>query len=424
MRLLTMIRVRRRMQDNDTGHRALIVQLARLGDLMQSLPAITALREHMGTTTALDLLCPTPLAPIASAIPEIDGVVAWDVERWQGWAGRWRTAPDVILTEIEAYLRNIIPAPYRVVFNLNQHCRAILVASLFGRQVIGPGESGPLSRDLPPWADYLRGVVLDRERNRVHLADVFCGLCGVMPPGLVPRLQVSQIAIPADLASIGEGEGPWIGVAVGAGDSARCVPFTVWRAWITAVLQGSATAQVVLIGSGGERELSRVIQDGLSSLHLGRVWDATGRTTIIETAQILSRCQWVVGSDTGPLHLGTAVGSRAMGFYFARARVHETGPYGRGHWAWQAPSSAKTGQGVEVKDQHAWPISDSARLIFEGQRDAHAADGWTLWKSDVDRLGAYYVEAGMAGRPDCTREEVWQRLHQPVGIKALPHEYV
>ena len=64
----------------------------------------------------------------------------------------------------------------------------------------------------------------------------------------------------------------------------------------------------------------------------GRLWDATGRTTLSQLATTLKRCDWAVGADTGPLHLAAAVGTSAMGFYFSRARVHETGPYGQGHW--------------------------------------------------------------------------------------------
>jgi hypothetical protein len=171
--------------------------------------------------------------------------------------------------------------------------------------------------------------------------------------------------------------------------------------------------------------LGRAIQDDLSPLCLGRVWDTTGRTTLIQTAAILSRCHWVLGSDTGPLHMGTAVGARAMGFYFARARVHETGPYGEGHWVWQAQLPA--GQDVQgesrmesmgVEHINRWPIAESVRLILEGR--CGDAPGWTLWESALDRWGACYLHNGVASM-DAAREEVWRRLHRP---RHEAHEYV
>jgi ADP-heptose:LPS heptosyltransferase len=408
--------------------RALIVQLARLGDLVQSLPAITALRTHL-RDAEMDLLCAAPLTGIGSCVPGIDRVLPWEVERWRAWAKDWSTARHATLTDIEAYLKMVMPKAYGQAFNLNQHSRATLAANLFGEQVVGPGEEGPLTTELPPWANYLRGVARARERNRVHLADMFCGLCGVMPPGRASRLVIPATDLPDDVAAVGNSTGPWIAIVVGAGDAARCIPPMIWRDWIRVFLGASAAGQVVLIGSGADRERAGAIQDGLSSLCLGRVWDTTGRTTIVQAAAMLGRCQWVVGSDTGPLHLGTSVGARAMGFYFAHARVHETGPYGDGHWAWQAQPPAESGgrseahaNGIRVEAIHQWPIAESIRLILNGS--PMGCDGWTLWSSRLDEWGAHHVAEGSTIDPGESREDVWRRLHRPMAVKAHSHEYV
>jgi ADP-heptose:LPS heptosyltransferase len=416
------------MPAEDRPNRALVVQLARLGDLVQSLPAITALRTRL-QSAKMDLLCAAPLAAIGSCVPGIDRVLPWEVERWRVWADRWSTARHATLTEIEAYLKTVMPKSYGKAFNLNQHSRGTLIANLFGEQVVGPGERGPLTTELPPWADYLRGVARARERNRVHLADMFCGLCGVTPPGQAPRFEIPATDLPEDIAPVGNSAGPWIAIVIGAGDAARCIPPSIWRDWIRVFLDATPAGQVVLIGSGVDRERARAIGDGLSSLCLGRVWDTTGRTTIVQTAAILGRCQWVVGSDTGPLHVGTAVGVRAMGFYFARARVHETGPYGQGHWTWQAqsPTDSETrsdahDNGIHVEVIRQWPIAESVRLILTGQ--PQACEGWTLWSSQIDQWGAHQVaEAGPidGGEP---REDVWRRIHRPMPVKAHSHKYV
>src|SRR6478672_4515808 len=162
---------------DDIARRGLVIQLARLGDLVQSLPAIAALNAK-APVAALDLLCPDPFTTIGACMPGIGRVLAWEVERWRMWADRWSSAREETLTEIEAYLKTVIPNSYAAAFNLNQHSRSMLAATLLSRHVMGPGEHGPLAQDLPPWAEYLRGVARARDRNRVHLADVFCGLCG------------------------------------------------------------------------------------------------------------------------------------------------------------------------------------------------------------------------------------------------------
>lgn len=412
------------MPADDIANRALVVQLARLGDLIQSLPAITALRA-VPQIAEIDLLCAAPLVSIGCCMPSIDRVLPWEVERWRTWAKHWSTARQATLNEMESYLKIVMPKPYGVTFNLNQHTRAIVTANLFGKHVIGPGERGPLTTELPPWAEYLRGVARERERNRVHLTDVFCGLCGVMPTGRAPRLQIPATDLPTDLVIIGNSQGPWVAVVVGAGDTARCLPPMIWRDWIRVFLDASPEGQIVLIGSSADRERAVAIQDGLSSLCLGRVWDTTGRTTIVQTAAVLGHCQWIVGSDTGPLHLGTAVGARAMGFYFGRARVHETGPYGQGHWTWQVQPSAGQevrSEGVRVETIDQWPIAESVKLIVDEQPER--CQGWTLWQSHLDQWGAYYVADGVMLDSGERREDVWRRIHRPMSLKAPAHKYV
>ncbi|MES4785721.1 MAG: hypothetical protein C4294_07790, partial [Nitrospiraceae bacterium] len=267
--------------------RALVIQLARLGDLVQSLPAIMALKAR-GTRCTIDVLCAVPLASLPALFPGVSQVIAWDGSRWRAWAARWASAPETTMSEIETYLRDLVLLPYDRAYNLNQHPRAVLTASLLAERVIGPGETSPLSQTHPPWAAYLRSVAVRRDENRVHLADAFCGLCGVSPLGTAPL--IPAVDLPHDLAPIGRDEGPWVAVAVGAGETARCISPAVWREWISCFLRESPTGQVVLVGSGSECESARTIQDGLSSILLNRVWDATGRTDLAQLVAILSRC--------------------------------------------------------------------------------------------------------------------------------------
>ena len=63
--------------DEGATERRLLIQLARLGDLVQSLPAFASLtsRDPQGP---LDLLCPAPLADIARLFPDVGRVVPWN----------------------------------------------------------------------------------------------------------------------------------------------------------------------------------------------------------------------------------------------------------------------------------------------------------------------------------------------------------
>jgi ADP-heptose:LPS heptosyltransferase len=399
--------------------RAVLIQLARLGDLVQSLPVMAALKAS--GIGSLDLLCPAPFAALASRFSDIDRVLPWDGLKWKAWAELWEREPGASASAANGYLRALADVPYPVAYNLNQHPRAVLAAHLLADRVIGAGEGNPLGKELPPWAAYLRQVAQDRSGNRVHLADAFCGLCDVRTTGVAPHVSARDIEVPAGLAGVGQGDGLWVAVVVGAGDRDRCVPPEVWTTWITALLDSEAQAKVVLVGGRAERERSHVIQNGVPPLLQGRVWDAVGRTDVLELAGLLSRCRWVVGADTGPLHLGAATGAKVMAWYFSRARVHETGPYGEGHWVWQIEESAARDDrcGLPPTDGRwsidRWPVKESVDLLLTGTCQAQV-DGWSLWRSRVDGLGAYFTPAHAPSIPDPSREAVWNRLgYAPCG---------
>lgn len=386
---------------HDLCSRGLLIQLARLGDLVQTLPAIESLTQSRAGLT-LDLLCAAPLAPVARLFPHLQRVVAWQGDQWRAWAESVHSRHQRICREAAQYLDELSTGTYDLAFNLNQHRRAIYAAHLLAAQVVGPGSDGPLAASMPAWASYLRDVAWRRVDHRVHLSDAFCGLCGVRPPVSVPRIQVLHSDLPVSCSPVGNKDGLWVVAAVGAGSPERCLPLSMWVSWIETLLTAHPRAQVVLIGTGPESEVAATIQDRLSPLLLGRLWDSTGRLTLLQLAALLQRCRWIVGADTGPLHLGAALGLRTMGFYFARARVHETGPYGQGHWVWQHESF---GQGMP----HDWPVESSVELVLSGSSPGTSPE-WSLWESRFDEWGTYYCRHHHSDGAERRRESIWSAI--------------
>ncbi len=369
---------------------------------MQSLPAIASLTAQY-PNRSLDLLCPAPMAGLARLFPDVEHVLEWNGARWHAWAdsfvGEFQPA---WLREVESYLADLTTGLYEKAYVLNHHPRALLAGSLLAREVQGPHLRGPLDEELSPWASYLRHVAQARGSNRIHLSDTFCGLCGVTPPPVPPKVILMAQDLPTDLREIGQANRQWIAVVVGAGDSDRTIPAPVWTEWISTLLARDSSCAVVLIGSERDQGTSLAIQEALPPMMTGRLWDATGRTTLQQLATLLKQCGWAVGADTGPLHLATAVGTRAMGFYFSRARVHETGPYGKGHWVWQADRGLP----------ETWPIGPSVGLLLDPATASQheTVSGWSLWQSHHDEWGAIFRPISDKAALEDRRAEVWREL--------------
>jgi ADP-heptose:LPS heptosyltransferase len=395
--------------------RALLIQLARLGDLVQSLPVLTSLHS-VYPEQALDLLCPSPLVSLGELFPCVDRVYPWEGGEWYELASTKMTNCEQRLEQAKRYLSGFSLPTYSLAYNLNTHPRGILAAHVLSERVVGPGENGPLNPTLPAWAGYLRQIAQDRGKNRVHLADAFCGLCQVFPPSDIPYLKAPEVRLPLDLERIMNGQSSMtVGIILGAGDADRRIPLFVWQDLIVKCAELIPQSYLFLIGGEGEREAALALEHRLPAKYVNQVVNGCGRTSLPQLVRILNRCRWVVGSDTGPLHLGAMCGARAIGWYFSRARVHETGPYGVGHYVWQH----ERGQTRESLDDHGiraerssfdyWPVMETINLMREEQADPTKA-GWDLWTSHRDEWGAFYTRHDKPDEAVLRRKDTWDAL--------------
>jgi heptosyltransferase II len=85
-------------------------------------------------------------------------------------------------------------------------------------------------------------------------------------------------------------------------------------------------AAVVFVGGEEDRDLVRRVMAGMRE----KAASAAGDLSLAHSAALLSRCSCLVSSDTGPLHLATAVGTPVIGLY-GSTDPQRTGPVGKGH---------------------------------------------------------------------------------------------
>src|SRR5687767_9289600 len=93
--------------DEGTTARRLLIQLGRLGDLVQSLPAFVSLTTRY-PHRPLDLLCPGTLADLARLFPDVGHVLEWNGAQWHAWADSCvGEIQPPRLCEVERYLTDL-----------------------------------------------------------------------------------------------------------------------------------------------------------------------------------------------------------------------------------------------------------------------------------------------------------------------------
>ncbi len=366
--------------------RVLVVQLARLGDLVQTWPLIRRLR-HRNPGRHLDLLADGSLKALQAMGPAVDALLGVDMEHLPRLAQR--DIPEAY-DRVRHLADRCRVETYEAVYNLNFSRISLLLSYLTGGEVRGyqPVKGGrEYLRD--PWLALVFGLVHNRRVNRVHLSDVFRHLAP--GPGLEP-------APPAPVPRTGE---PVIALQVATRHPERTWPLEAFTR-LAGLLVDRLGAWIWLLGTKAEAFLGEAFTQGLTPAQRQRVVNLQGRTDLSELAARLSETHLLVSGDTGTLHLAAALGTRTVGIFLGPASCFETGPYGEGHYVFQAepPCHPCVEAGAACPEpvcRDMIPPGAVADLVMalyrngEGRASLSLPDGARLYRSQMDAFGVDYV---------------------------------
>jgi heptosyltransferase-1 len=299
----------------DRSPRILIVRLSAIGDVIQSTPLASALRERFPNAW-ISWVVGAAAAPILEGHPAIDDVIP--VRR------NWLKSPSAVWA-IRRYLKSF---QFDVAIDGQGLTKAAILSWLSGaKRRIGFGN--PWGRELSQWfnsetVDTLASHVVDR--NMELLAPL-----GIKRPRV--QFELSECRASAQVAErIISDAGLQSGYAiinVGAGWPSKLWPTDRYVAVARHLRKNWNLQSLVLWFGDEERRLaSEVIAGSAESSVLAPL------TTLPELAALARRAQLFIGSDTGPLHLSAAVDTPCVGLY-GPWPADRHGPYGEKHIAIQ-----------------------------------------------------------------------------------------
>lgn len=101
---------------------------------------------------------------------------------------------------------------------------------------------------------------------------------------------------------------PLVAIHAGATKEYKQWPLTHYVALCLLLLEHQM--QPVLLGAGtADREINQAILEGLEHTHIDKqVINLCDLLSLVELARFLPHCQYMVGNDSGPFHLGSALG--------------------------------------------------------------------------------------------------------------------
>jgi ADP-heptose:LPS heptosyltransferase len=309
----------------------LVINLMRLGDLIQATPVLRRLRtEYPGSTVTLvvmDLFLET-----ARLLPGVDRLVPFpsaNLAAALDQAGGWPVAAH----RLAEWLAQNFPRPPDLVLNLTPNRVGAILAYATGAaeiRVMAVDPSWELNT-CPDWASYALIVSRARQANPFNLVDLFLRESGLTPDGQGLELTVPQSAeqeaenflgllnLPADAALVG--------LLPGASQPERQWPPERF-AQAALLLREKRPCHFFIFGSTGEAPLGEAIARRLPATATTLL---LGRTSLAVLAAHLKRLDLLITNDTGPMHLAAAAATPNVALFLASARVQDTGPVGMGH---------------------------------------------------------------------------------------------
>jgi len=265
-----------------------------LGDAVMTTPALAAVRE--GFPDARIVLLARPLvAELFRHHPDVDEVMVYELPgRHEGALGRLRLAGEVRRRRFDGALL------------LQNAFDAALIAFL-GRIPERAGYPTDGRRILLTLPVPLTPGILERHEVEYYL----CLLDGLGIPRPVPsalKLAVTEgerEAMATRLAYLGIERGaPIVTINPGAtyGSAKRWYPDRF--AAVADTLSGEWGAGVVVVGSAAEAPLAGEIETAMRNPPV----NLAGKTTVRELMALLSLSSFLITNDSGPMHIGAALG--------------------------------------------------------------------------------------------------------------------
>jgi lipopolysaccharide heptosyltransferase I len=338
--------------------RIALIKPSALGDIVQTLPVLTALRRRY-PGAHISWLVNRTYEPLLRGHPDLDEVLPFD--RGATRHGLWRAT-----LNYARFLRDFRARRFDLVIDLQGLLRSgvFTAASAAARRVgLGSAREGAVwfYTDVVPVADF----------SAIHAVDRYWLVAEALGAGDGPK----EFRLP-----IRDAERLWVEEAL-----RDCPPpwlaFGVGSRWVTkrwppehfAELARRAQADfggtVIFVGGDDEQPLGN-----LTGGRLAGPWrNLSGRTTLPQLTALLARADVMVANDTGPLHLAAALGRPVVAPYTC-TRVALNGPFGQAARAVEtrvacAGSYVKKCPRLdcmaELTPQRLWPTLESVLLKWQ-----------------------------------------------------------
>ncbi len=355
-------------------NRALIIQLTRFGDLVQTKRLVLTLQNRK---FELHICVDRSLKKLA-AILYPDAVIHPIIAHGTGVAGN---GMDSALPVNIAAFRRLKSIDFSEVYNLNFSPMNYAMAAMFDPETVKGHKMINGQPVKSPWFELAFRLASER-RNNINLVDYWAALS----PEMTPADKVNPAA---------QSKGGGIGVVLAGRESRRSLPYETLAPLVMSARSINKNKKIYLLGSEAERDVGRKLISKFPAAVTADTTNLAGKTDWQGLVDVVSNLDSVMTPDTGTMHLAAHLGVPVLGFFLSSAWCSETGPYGAGHTIIQADTDCSPcveSQPCYCQQKCLNPFRETGMARFIATRKPeHLPAGLTLFESGCDFLGTGYM---------------------------------
>jgi len=296
---------------NLSPRRVLIVRLTSLGDVILTLPALSALRG-LFPQAIISWAVEPPSHELLENHPHLDDVVIADRRNWQRRMSRPWSLPSAVRHALRS-ARALSGMNFDLAVDFQGNLRSGIVTLASGAP-FRLGFDRPYTRE---WGHRFTNARLTPSSDRLHRVDLALALLRVLgdvPPSVPPVIpEFRQAAVELETQFI-EQDLPRDFILLHPGTS----PFGAFKRWPPAnfgilALRRRADLQTEFLVSWGPGEKEIAERVGRASRGAARL--APELPTLRHMAELIRRSKAFVAADTGPLQLAWALGKPLVGLF-------------------------------------------------------------------------------------------------------------
>lgn len=309
--------------------RVLVLNLSRMGDIVQSVPFLGALKRRPDVGE-VHLLVEKAFVPVTTLLPHYDRVhVISHDEILPPLNQSAQMNPLDLYRLFERNIQDLREIGFDEVWNLT-HTRPSMILT----RLIGGENSQGVTVDAhgfqmvrSKWLRYFFATNLARPYCQFNLVDIYAQCAGPIfkknELELIPEESAEAFSDSFFSERKLERNEP-VAMQLGAAHISKRWPVEYFQK-LAQLIRQKLKLPVILLGHESERGFTRPFEG------LPGVISLVGKTTIPQLFSILRRCRALVSNDTGTIHLAAGVGLPILALTLGTALGSETAPFGEGH---------------------------------------------------------------------------------------------